>query len=126
MNSDCLKEPTIFVEEIEEKKEEPEEAEEPKEPVEPKELEPSYTQSEVDALPESSIKSIFRRRPNRRRHRLTRLEVAVLEVEYQREPRWDKRKTKELAQRYDLDRVKIYKWHYDRKKKDARLNIVTP
>ena len=42
----------------------------------------------------------------------------MLEQEYQRNPNWDLQHTKQLAERFGLTRVKVYKWHYDRKRLD--------
>jgi len=41
-----------------------------------------------------------------------------LEDEYEKDPRWTIKKTRELSISLELDRTKIYKWNYDRKRKD--------
>ena len=46
-------------------------------------------------------------------------QLKILESEYLRESNWSLQKTKQIALRIDLDRVKVYKWHYDRKRRDA-------
>ena len=51
-----------------------------------------------------------------RRHRLTLNQVKILESAFLNDPEWSKQDVKELAAGLDLSRVKIYKWHYDRKK----------
>ena len=44
----------------------------------------------------------------------------LLEAEYQKQSDWNIAKTKELSTRLNLSRVKIYKWHYDRKRKEVQ------
>jgi len=45
-------------------------------------------------------------------------QLLFLEEEYQKQPNWSLAHTKSIAQGLDLDRVKVYKWHYDRKRRD--------
>ena len=40
-----------------------------------------------------------------------------MKAEYRADPNWDTAKTRKLAQRLGLDRIRIYKWHYDQTKK---------
>ena len=42
----------------------------------------------------------------------------VLENAFLVDPNWSKRYVKELALSLQLNRVKVYKWHWDRKKKE--------
>ena len=48
--------------------------------------------------------------------RLTEDEKEILEQEFQKNPNWGKVTIRKLAERLDLDRTKIYKWNWDRKK----------
>ena len=43
----------------------------------------------------------------------------VLEQEYQRDANWDTEKIAEIADRLGLNRTKVYKWSWDRRKKDT-------
>ena len=52
-----------------------------------------------------------------RRKRMTKEQCEILEAEFQRNPNWTGAQVKEIAQRMQLKRVKIYKWSWDRKKK---------
>ena len=52
-----------------------------------------------------------------RRKRMTKEQCEILEAEFQRNPNWTGAQIKEIAQRMQLKRVKIYKWSWDRKKK---------
>ncbi len=45
-------------------------------------------------------------------------ELNFLEAEYLKDSDWDTEKTRQLAFKIGLNRIKIYKWHYDRKKQD--------
>ena len=42
----------------------------------------------------------------------------VLEQEYQQDANWDTEKIAEIAERLGLNRTKVYKWSWDRRKKD--------
>ena len=46
----------------------------------------------------------------------------MLEVEYQRNPNWHSSFITSLAQRLQLNRTKVYKWSWDRKKKEEAQN----
>ena len=52
------------------------------------------------------------------RQRLRSEQIAMLEVEYQRNPNWHSSFITSLAQRLQLNRTKVYKWSWDRKKKE--------
>ena len=58
--------------------------------------------------------------PTLRRARLTSDQHAVLENAFLIDPNWSKRYVKELALSLNLNRVKVYKWHWDRKKKELQ------
>ena len=44
-----------------------------------------------------------------------------LEAEFLKNPIWTKAYTKELGVRLGLDQVKVYKWNFDRNKKETRV-----
>lgn len=50
------------------------------------------------------------------RTRLTEAQLAILELEFAKLPAWDFNVTQALAKRLGIDRLKIYKWHYDKSK----------
>ena len=54
------------------------------------------------------------------RSRMSYEQIQMLEIEYERNPNWVTRDITNIAQRLQLSRTKIYKWHWDRKKKDER------
>ena len=56
-----------------------------------------------------------------RRRRLSKSENEFLEKEYQKDPNWDVAKKKWLSAKLGLGRTKIYKWNYDRRKRDTNL-----
>ena len=45
--------------------------------------------------------------------------MALLEHEYQRNSNWSTARITQIAKRLKLNRTKIYKWSWDRKKKEA-------
>ena len=51
------------------------------------------------------------------RRRLTQEQIDVLESEYLKDPVWETKQITKLARRLKLNRTKVYKWHWDRKKK---------
>ena len=53
------------------------------------------------------------------RKRLTRTEMQVLEQEYLINPNWTTMRINTLAKKLRLCRTKVYKWGWDRKKKDG-------
>jgi len=55
------------------------------------------------------------------RKRLKAEQIEQLEQEYQRDPNWHSSFITALAKRLQLNRTKIYKWSWDRKKKDAAM-----
>ena len=58
----------------------------------------------------------------KRRQRLTYEQQIILEQEYQIKSDWSHRGyLNELAKRLELSRSKIYKWNWDRKKKDLQM-----
>jgi len=48
---------------------------------------------------------------------LTKEQLAILEYEFAVLPNWDLKMTKALSTRLNIDRLKIYKWHYDKSNK---------
>ena len=50
----------------------------------------------------------------------------MLEQEYQRQPEWDTERTQAIATMLGMKRLKVYKWHYDRKKKDGYEPSIKP
>lgn len=40
---------------------------------------------------------------------------AILEAEYLKDPEWTTPRITQIARRLQLNRTKIYKWHWDRK-----------
>ena len=63
--------------------------------------------SDTFTLPISTIK----------RASLTPSQLKSLECAYRRNPNWSKKYLKRLALRLGLDRTKVYKWHWDRKRR---------
>ena len=49
---------------------------------------------------------------------MTRTQLDMLENAYQNNSDWSRDFVKQTAIRLGLNRVKVYKWHWDRKKKD--------
>ena len=66
-----------------------------------------------------------RSRPFAHRHRMTKELVSVLEQEFCRSgglaANWELEHQKEIGERLGISRVKVYKWLYDRKRKEQRL-----
>lgn len=57
------------------------------------------------------------RKAKRLNRRLTREQTHLLEIEHQRDNNWTTRHVTEIARRMGLNRTKIYKWQWERKKK---------
>ena len=57
-----------------------------------------------------------------RRMHLTNEHKQILEAEFQRNPNWNITRTRQLAETLGLKDIKIYKWNYDRRRKETRLN----
>lgn len=57
----------------------------------------------------------------RTRMRLSEVVVGILEAEYLRNPNWTSSEMYALADRTGLKKVKVYKWMWDRKKKESKL-----
>ena len=51
--------------------------------------------------------------------RVSKQAKQVLENEYKKNPTWSKQLVNQLAAKLDLDRTKVYKWNWDRKKKEV-------
>ena len=54
-------------------------------------------------------------KPKGRRTRMSDEQKAVLEAEYLKDPEWTTPRITQIARRLQLNRTKIYKWHWDRK-----------
>ena len=54
----------------------------------------------------------------KRRQRLTQEQQDILEHEFQKQPDWGVLKMMQISRRLGLQKGKIYKWNWDRKKKD--------
>ena len=49
----------------------------------------------------------------------------MLEAEFQKSPEWSTQRITQIAQRLGLKRSKVYKWNFDRRKKQhSKLNIL--
>ena len=55
-----------------------------------------------------------------RRYRLSMEQRNFLESEFQKNQNWDTEKTYELSRQMGLGRIQIYKWGYERKKKEQQ------
>ena len=53
-----------------------------------------------------------------RRRRMTQEQTAAMEVEWQRDLAWTSSRISAIAKRLGLGRTKVYKWTWDRKKKE--------
>ena len=53
-----------------------------------------------------------------RRARLTSEQQAILQQEYEKNPDWRTRFITQLASRLNICRTKVYKWGWDRRKKE--------
>ena len=58
-----------------------------------------------------------------KRHRLRRVEIEILEAEYLMDPTWSLKQSKALAEKLKISQTKVYKWGYERKKKDSRTDL---
>lgn len=74
----------------------------------------SDNESSVPKLPQS--KAI--EKPKRMTKRLIPPQIAILEAEFKKDPDWDYMKFLKICKRLKMTRKKIYKWHWDRKKKE--------
>ena len=54
-----------------------------------------------------------------RRRRMTAEQTAAMEVEWQRNLAWTSSRISSIAKRLGLGRTKVYKWTWDRKKKES-------
>ena len=48
-------------------------------------------------------------------------QLNLLEAEFQSNPIWNTKRTKNIAESLNINRVKVYKWHYDRKRRDVTI-----
>ena len=63
------------------------------------------------------------KRPKRNRKLFKASEQAILEAEFQKSSQWSKELTKILSERLGVKRLKIYKWNYDRQKREAQAQL---
>ena len=49
------------------------------------------------------------------RHRLSKEQIKFLELEFEKNPYWDKAHQKKIAARLNFSLSKVYKWNYDQK-----------
>jgi len=49
------------------------------------------------------------------RHRLSKEQIKYLEIEFEKNPYWDKAHQKKIAARLNFSLSKVYKWNYDQK-----------
>lgn len=85
---------------------------------EPQSLMPSDTYSDESSDPKggSMVRNKPRQREFQRRKRLTREQLRLLLIEFERDSSWTKKQVAHFAARMGLERVKVYKWGWDRKK----------
>lgn len=57
------------------------------------------------------------------RHRLRNVEVRILEAEFQKDPSWTLKQSKALARQLNISQTKVYKWGYERKKKQSQDSL---
>ena len=55
----------------------------------------------------------------KQRKRFTNEQLQILEHEYLRKSNWKTKDTKRLAKLLRVNRIRIYKWHYDKKRKES-------
>ena len=51
----------------------------------------------------------------KKRRRIKPEEIAILKEEFLKNPEWDPKKIKELAQRFSWSKSRVYKWNWDKK-----------
>ena len=52
---------------------------------------------------------------------MTEVQAGILETEYLKNPNWDNRKYEELCDRCATTKSRIYKWNWDRKRRDPSM-----
>ena len=60
------------------------------------------------------------------RHRLRNCEMQILEAEFLKDPRWSLAQSKALAKKLNISQTKVYKWGYERKKKERAIQFIHP
>ena len=58
-------------------------------------------------------------KPKWRRRHLSKFEAEFLENEFLKDPIWKVPRKKWLSAKLEMSRAKIYKWHYDRRRRAA-------
>ena len=76
----------------------------------------------IEPLPET-VEMHTGQRDIKRRQRLSTEQLTQLEAEYLRDPTWSTEQTKQIAQRLQLNRIKVYKWGWDRKRQDTPVML---
>ena len=56
----------------------------------------------------------------RHRNRLRRIETSILEAEFKKNPVWSNEQQHALAELLNVPKRKVYKWGYERKKKERK------
>lgn len=57
-----------------------------------------------------------------KKQRLTPQQICFLELRYQKDPDWQAKDLSQLAKELNFPRVKIYKWHWDRKQRKSTIS----
>ena len=63
------------------------------------------------------------KQPKRRRRLFNVSDQAILEAEFQKNAQWSVELTQILSERLGVKRLKIYKWNYDRHRREAKSHI---
>ena len=71
-------------------------------------------------IPNSHSKMAGFRPVNRQRRRMTRREHQILEQAWCKDPNWTREIIDDLTKRLGISRVKLYKWTWDRRKKESK------
>ena len=58
------------------------------------------------------------RKEKKRRFKMTYEQAQILEAEYQKDPNWTHEKYMVLCSRLQTSKARIYKWNWDRKRRD--------
>ena len=63
------------------------------------------------------------KQPERRRRKFNASEQALLEAEFQKNSQWSCELKQTLSERLGVNRLKIYKWNYDRQQREAQSQL---
>ena len=72
---------------------------------------------QVEALLKKPRCEIGNEREIKRRQRKNKDQLKVLDIEFQKNPHWDREYIRVMAQKLGLRECQIYKWHWDQIKK---------